>query len=184
MPQTIDAGLPRAERVERALLRELDRKARLLPKLNPRDEQAFRAALTVLEIHRPVLTVVRLGEAAQAQASYDAYRNILVAADKGIARLRKAVANDKHMAGRTTFLVVADRGRNAEPDENGRLDADDDSKQRRRVQLVFEGPGLRRRPSLRGPRSLADVCPTIGHLLGVPTDGAAGQAWTTLLNER
>jgi len=184
LPRSIDAGLPRAERVERALLRELDRKARLLPELNPRDEQAFRAALTVLEIHRPALTVIRLGEAAQAHASYDAYRKVLAAADAGLARLRRAVAQDKAMVGKTTFLVVADRGRNERPDAQGRLESDDASKQRGRVRLVFEGPGLRRRGRLTGPRSLEDVCPTIGFLLGVKTDAAEGRAWTELLNER
>jgi hypothetical protein len=189
LPQDLDAGTPRAERVERALLQELDRKHHpdLLTQthpLNPRDEQAFRAALTVLAVHRPVLTVVRLGEASQGVASFESYQTVLKQADAGIGRLWEAAQADKALQGRTSLLVVGDMGRNAEPDAAGRLDADDASKQRKAVRLVFAGPGLRRRGRVEGARSLEDVCPTIGHLLGVQTPAAHGRAWTGLLNER
>lgn len=189
LPRDLDAGLPRAERVERALLRELDRKRHpdllaLTHPLNPRDEQAIRAAQTVLAVHRPALTVVRLGEAARAVASYEAYRKVLAAADAGIGRLRDAVAADKLLAGKTSFLVLSDRGRNEKPDAAGRLDADDASRQRGFVRLVFVGPGLRRRGRVEGARSLDDVCPSIAHLLGVRTPSANGRIWAGLFNER
>ena len=184
LPEEIDAGLPGAERVERALLRELDRKALLNQGPNPRDELATRAALTVLEVHRPVLTVVRYGEAEQGQASHAAYRKVLAANDAGLARLRAAVQADTRMAGRTMFVVVGDRGRNAEPDAQGRLGADDASKQRRYVSAVFEGPGLARRPRVTGPRTIEDLAPTIGHLLGFATPRATGGAWAGVCNER
>jgi len=184
LPKTVEAGLPRSERVERALLRELDRKALLLPGPNPRDEQAVRAALTVLEIHRPVLLVVRLGEAAQAQASYAAYRRVLAANDAGLARLQKAVAADATMAGSTTFVVLGDRGRDAEPDERGRLGAADASKQRAWVQVVLEGPGLKRRRGRTPARSIDDVAPSIAHLLGLESEHTTGRAWLDLLRAR
>ncbi len=184
LPPEVGAGLAGAERVERALLRELDRKALLNRGPNPRDEQATRAALTVLEVHRPILTVVRYGEAEQGQASYENYRKVLAANDAGLARLRKAVAGDKRMADRTTFVVVADRGRNEKPDAKGRLGADDASKQRRHVAVVIDGPGLARRPRLKGPRSIDDLAPTIGHLLGFETEHATGGAWLGLLGTR
>lgn len=189
LPRDLDAGLPRAERVERALLRELDRKRHpdllaLSHPLTPRDEQAIRATLTVLAVHRPVLTVVRLGEAAQAVASYSAYRKVLAAADAGLGRLLDAVAADKRLAGHTSIVVVSDRGRNERPDEAGRLDADDASRQRGFVRLVFVGPGLRRRGRVEGARSLDDVCPSIGHLLGVRTPAASGRIWAGLFHER
>jgi len=184
LPEAVDAGLPPAERVERALLRELDRKALLNQGPNPRDELATRAALTVLEVHRPVLTVVRYGEAEQGQASYEAYRKVLAADDAGLGRLRAAVAADARMAGRTLFFVVADRGRNAEPDAQGRLGADDASKARRLVSAILEGPGLAHRPVLKGPRALEDVAPTIGHLLGFTTPHASGSPWSGICNER
>ncbi len=184
LPKTVDAGSPKAERTERALLRELDRKALLNRGPNPRDELAFRAALTVLEIHRPVLTVVRLGEAEQAQGSYDIYRTVLAANDRGIARLRKAVAADAKMAGRTTFVVVADRGRDEKPGPKGRLGAADASKQRGMVAAIIEGPGLRRRRGKTPARSIDDITPSVGHLLGIKTEHATGRPWLDLLNER
>lgn len=184
LPRSVDAGLPRAERVERALLQELDRKALLNRGPNPRDEQAIRAALTVLAVHRPTLTVVLLGEAEQGQASFDAYRAVLRAADGGLRRLRAAVAADTAMAGRTTFVVVADRPRSAEPDANGRLPEAPASKRGRPTAVVLHGPGLARRVKVPRVRRIEDLCPTVGHLLGVPTPHAEGGAWTGLLNPR
>ncbi len=184
LPRSVDAGLPRSEAVERALLREIDRKSLLVDGPNPKDVRAFRAARNVIEIHRPVLTVLRLGEAEQAQASFEQYKAVLRANDTWIGRLRKVVAGDKAMAGRTTFVVVADRGRNEKPDEKGRLGEDDASKQRGFVALVAVGPGLARRSGLKGPRSLDDVCPTVARLLGIETPHASGRAWMELLAAR
>ncbi len=184
LPRGVDVGLPASERVERALLRELDRKALLNRGPNPRDEQAVRAALTVLAIHRPVLTVVRLGEAAQAQASYEAYLRVLAADDGGVARLRAAVAADARMAGRTTFVVLADRGRDAAPDAGGRLGAQDASKQRAWVPVIIDGPGLKRRRGRSPERSIDDVAPSIAHLLGLAAEHATGHAWLDLLRGR
>lgn len=184
LPREVDAGLPRAERVERALLKELDRKALLNRGPNPRDEQAFRAALTVLAVHRPVLTVVLLGEAEQGQASYEAYRRVLAANDGGLRRLRAAVAADPAMAHATTFVVVADRARAAKPDAEGRLPEAPDTKAGRITGVVVHGPGLARRPKSAGPRALEDLVPTLGHLLGFETPHATGTAWTGLLNPR
>lgn len=184
LPKSIDAGLPRAERVERALLKELDRKALLNRGPNPRDEQAIRAALTVLAVHRPILTVILLGEAEQGQASYASYRKVLAAGDQGLRRLRAAVAADPAMASTTTFVVTAGRARAAKPDADGRLAEAPATKKGREVGVILHGPGLARRPKLKGPRSLADLCPTIGHLLGVPTPHAEGQPWLGLLNPR
>jgi hypothetical protein len=184
LPSDVDAGLPRAEAVERALLRELDRKALLLDVPNPRDEQALRAARTALEIHRPVLTIVRLGEAEQAHASYARYRAVLAANDRGIGVLRAVVDGDPQMAARTIFAVVADRGRNAQPDAAGALGADDASRERQRVALVIQGPGVRRRGGARIRRAVEDVCPTLGRLLGVETPQATGVVWEDLFAVR
>ena len=184
LPAEVDAGLPRAERIERALLRELDRKALLNRGPNPRDEQAFRAALTVLAVHRPVLTVVQLGEAEQAQASYEAYRKVLAATDGGIARLRQAVDDDPALAGKTTFVLVAGRSRAAEPDDAGRLPEAPAQAKDKSTGVLLHGPGLARRPRHKAPRSLEDLCPTIGHLLGFETPHATGSAWVGLVNPR
>lgn len=184
LPRSVDAGLPRSEVVERALLREIDRKALLVEGPNPKDVLAFRAARNVIEIHRPVLTVIRLGEAEQAQASFEQYRAVLAANDKGIARLQAATAADKQMAGRTTFVVVADRGRNEKADAKGALGEDDESRGRQFVALVASGPGLARRGKLKGDRSIDDVCPTVAQMLGVEASHGTGRIWMELLAPR
>jgi hypothetical protein len=182
LPASVDAGLPRAEAVERALLRELDRKALLVEGPGPNDVRAFRAARTVLEIHRPALTVLLLGEAEQGQVAYDRYRAVLQANDAWIGRLGKTVAAIDAMAGRTAFVVVTDRGRNEKPDAAGALGEDDDSKQRRHAVLVADGPGILARGAIRGPKRLEDVCATLGRLLGVKTPHADGRPWDGLVS--
>jgi hypothetical protein len=181
LPRDVDAGLPEAERLERALMTELDRKASLIRGPNPDDERAIRAALTVLAVHRPVLTVIRLGMAEEAQAKMDRYLAVLRAADEGIGRLRSAVAADPVTKGKTTFVVVADMGRNAAPNARGGLDADDASADRTRVALVADGPGIRRGGRMKGERTLQDVAPTVARLLGAAMPHAEGQALTALL---
>ena len=93
----------------------------------------------------------------------------------------EAVAADPRMGGRTTFVLVTDRGRNEKPDAQGRLGADDASKQRRHVAVVIDGPGLARRPRLKGPRSIDDIAPTIARLLGCRMPQADGTSWGSLL---
>jgi hypothetical protein len=184
LPPGVGAGRPSAERVERALLRELDRKALLLPAADPRDAQALRAARTVLEVHHPVLTVILLGEAERAEASYRDYLAALAADDAALGRLRDAVEADASLAGRTTFVVVADRGRDAKPDAKGRLPAGDDSRQRGFVAAVLDGPGLARRRGRAPPRTLEDVAPTVARLLGFDMPEAQGHPWADLLGSR
>jgi hypothetical protein len=171
----VDAGLPEAERVERALLAELDRKATLVRGPAPDDERAVRAALTLLAAHRPVLLVVRLGGAQAAQAGMDRYREVLRANDAGIAALRAAVQAEPGLDASTTFGVVSETGRNATPNERGGLDADDESRERVEVALVAEGPGVKKGARAKGDRRLEDVVPTLARLLGLPAPLAEGK---------
>jgi hypothetical protein len=168
--------------VERALLAELDRATLVASGAAPEDDRAVRAAITVLRVHRPTLCVVRLGAAHRGQAGLEAYRQALRADDAAIARLRDAVESDAALKGRTTFWVVADTGRNAAPDAEGRLAADDDSPDRREVALVAEGPGIRRGARVKGERAVADVAPTIARLLGAAMPEAAGRVLAGLLD--
>ena len=118
LPPGIRVGLPAFDRVERAVLSELDRKASLVRGPNPADERAWRAAHTVVRIYRPKLLVVRLGEAEIADAAPDRYRAVIRANDRALARLRARVAADEVMRGKTLFVVVPDRGR---VDREGKL---------------------------------------------------------------
>ncbi len=184
LPSEVRAGTEASERVERALLRDLDRRNLLVRVTNPRDERAWRCALTVIAVHQPKLTVIRLGEASQAVIGIDKYRKVLRANDGGLGRVRRAVANDKAMSGRTLWVLTADHGRNEKPNARGGLDADDDSKSHRHLSVVLSGPGLKPRARMKGKRRIEDLCPTVGALMGVQTPRAQGAAWTPIFKKK
>ncbi len=181
LPDDVDAGTPEAERVERAVLAELDRRALLVRAPHEGDERALRAALTLLAVHRPRLLVVRLSGAEAGLHSLERYLEALAAADRGLERLRAAVAADPLLAGRTAFVVATDGGRNAQPDARGALPADDESVERRSATLVLAGPGVRAGAKGKGPRALADVAPTLARLLGVSLPSARGRVLDEVL---
>ena len=168
LPRDVKVGLPAFDRIERAVLAELDRKASLVRGPNPGDERAWRGAETAIRIHRPVLTVVRLGEAEIADTSTARYHGVLRANDRALGRVRARVEADGVMRGKTLFVIVPDRGR---VDVDGKLLARPGP-----VTVVLHGPGATRfRP--KGPRFVEDLAPTVGALLGVPTPDATGTAW-------
>lgn len=181
LPDDVDAGTAEAERVERAALAELDRRALLVKAPNVEDERALRAALTVLAVHRPRLLAVRLTGAQAGLESLARYEEALLAADRGLERLRAAVDADPRLQGRTTFVVATDVGRNAKPGAGGALGMDDDSADRRTAVVVLAGPGVKTGARVKGPRTLADVAPTLGRLLSVALPGATGRAWDEVL---
>lgn len=184
LPADVDAGLAAAERVERALLRELDRRALLNEGPNPRDELAWRAVRTILDIHAPRLLVVRLGEAEVAAVDVARYRAVLAANDRGLARTLDSIASHPSLAGRTAVVVLADRGRDEKEHTPGRLAESDRSASRRDVALVAWGAGILSRKRPRGALRLEDVCPTLGELLGVATPYVQGRAWGEVLKPR
>ncbi|MDJ0976092.1 MAG: hypothetical protein QNJ98_16655 [Planctomycetota bacterium] len=180
----VPAGLPRSERMERALLEEINRRSLLVRGPAPRDERAWRAAKTVLQVHRPILTVIRLGEAEQAQKSEAQYERVLWANDAGLGRLRGWIAADRELKDRTLVVVVSELGRDATPNERGGLDQADDSEDHRELALVAFGPGFKaKKGRVKRTRRIEDVCATLGILLGVPTPHAEGEAWTPYLRE-
>ena len=163
LPESVDAASAEAERVERALLAEIDRRAGLVRGPLPRDAKALAAARTVLAVHRPVLTVVRLGDLTLARE--DALRPpFLRAEDEALAALHRAMPKDGRL------IVVG------EPYHPGGEAAGEPS----RVGLVAVGGDLRREG--RGRGRLADVAATVLALLGAP--GEAPGTSTRLLRPR
>jgi len=177
LPDDVDSGSPEAERVERAVLQEIDRKAAFLKAANPADEKATRAALTILAVHRPRLLVVRLTGAEVGQQSAEAYFEALRQADQALARLRGAIAADPLLATTTALAVATEMGRNAKPDASGGLGATEESPSRRRALLVVAGPGIRPGAKPKGGGALQDVAPTLARWLGASMPHAAGRVW-------
>lgn len=184
LPDDVDAGTPEAERVERAVLAELDRRSQLVRAESVEDERALRAALTVLAVERPRLLVVRLTGAEAAVESVARYEAVLAEWDRGLARLRAAVAADPVLAASTTVVLASETGRNARPNAQGGLPADDDSPDRRTAVVLLAGPGVKPGASVKGPRTLAEVGPTLARLLGVPFPTASARSWDEILRLR
>lgn len=162
-------------RVGRALLEEVDRRAVTLTGAASLDARALRGALTVLRLFRPRLVVVRLGQADVAARDLHAYWDVLRRNDAELARLRHGIAGDPALSGRTLLVVAADLGRDAVQNALGGYGRSDGSEDQRAVAVVAEGPGVRPGAVARGARATADLCPTIGALLGVPTPHATGR---------
>ncbi len=181
LPEGVDSGTLEAERVERAVLAELDRKATFVKAPSVGDEKATRAALTVLAVHRPRLLVLRLTGAEVGQQSVVAYFEALRQADQALARLRAAVAADPALASGTAFAVATEMGRNAKPDASGGLGATEESPSRRRALLLAAGPGFKKGSKPKGGGALADVAPTLARWLGASMPHATGRVWEECL---
>jgi hypothetical protein len=170
----------RQERVERALTEEIDVRSLLVRGPAPRDTRAFRALRTVLRIHRPVFSVLRLGEAEQASRAASDYFAVLASNDAAFGGLQKMLASDPAFQGSTLFVLLADRGRDAAPDAQGRLGASDGSPDQRQVAVIFSGAGLARRGKLPKARRLQDLAATLALPLGIPVGEVPGTPWSGL----
>lgn len=181
LPPELAAGLAESERIERAVLAEIDRKAAFIKAASVADEQATRAALTVLGVHRPRLLVLRLVGAEAGQQGLAAYEEALRQADQAFQRLRAAVAADPVLASSTVLGVATETGRNARPDASGALGMDEAGPARRMAACVLAGPGIKAGCRPKAGARLADIAPTLARLLGCELPGAQGRAWEECL---
>jgi hypothetical protein len=181
LPEPIAQGLAESERVERAVLEELDRKAAFVKAAQPADERSLRAALTLLAVHRPRLLVLRLAGAESALQGLDPYFAALRQADEGLRRLEAAIAADPRLAASTALAVATESGRNATAGADGSLGATEDGPSRRNALLLLAGPGVKVGARPKGPARLADVAPTLARLLGASLPSAAGRPWEECL---
>ncbi|MFM8979703.1 MAG: hypothetical protein ACKOSS_04485 [Planctomycetia bacterium] len=181
LPPELAAGLAEGERVERAVLAEIDRKAAFIKAASVGDEQATRAALTVLGVHRPRLLVLRLVGAEAGQQGVPAYEEALRQADQAYQRLRAAVAADPVLAASTVLGVATETGRNARAAASGALGMDEEGPARRQAACFLVGPGLKAGCRPKAGARPADVAPTLARLLGCELPGAQGRAWEECL---
>ncbi len=180
LPEGAAARDAQQERVERALTEEIDVRSLLVRGPAPRDTRAFRALRTVLRIHRPAFSVLRLGEAEQATRSENDYLAVLGSNDAAFGSLRNMLEADPAYQGSTLYVLVSDRGRDASPDAEGRLGASDGSPDQKRVAVILSGATLARRGKLPKERRLEDLAATLARPLGLPAGEVPGTPWTGL----
>lgn len=171
-----DAGTDEGMRLERALLEEVDRRAVDLGGAAGLDARAMRAGITVLRLFRPVLLVIRLGQADVGSKSVAEYFDVLHRDDQELARLRAAIASDPALAGSTTLIVTSDLGRDQDAGPAGGLGRGDGSIDATTCAVVAEGPGVRKGALPRAPRDVRDLAPSIARLLGFAMPFAEGRA--------
>ena len=110
-------------------------------------------------------------------ASWSYYTRSIELADSIVGLVWDFIQSDSVYAGTTTMLVTNDHGRHT----NDFKTHGDDCEGCRTVQLLAVGPDIKRGFVSHTPRTICDVTPTIGELLGFTTEKATGSAMTELL---
>ncbi|MCF7921759.1 MAG: T9SS type A sorting domain-containing protein [Candidatus Marinimicrobia bacterium] len=110
--------------------------------------------------------------------NWDDYLNAISIADSLVGELWNTLLADTAYAGKTTMLVTNDHGRH-DYDFTGHGDG---CLGCRHIQLLAIGPDIQSGLVSEIPRTIPDIAPTIGELLGFTTEDATGTAMLELLN--
>lgn len=110
--------------------------------------------------------------------NWNTYLAAIQNADQIIGQLWATLQQHPDYAGRTTMLITNDHGRH-DYDFQGHGDGCDGC---RTIQLLAVGPGIREGHVSMIPRSIPDVAPTIGALLGLQTEYADGDVMDEILH--
>ena len=106
------------------------------------------------------------------------YLNAISRADSLVGELWNTLQADTSYAGKTTMLITNDHGRH---DYNFQGHGDD-CVGCRHIQLLAIGPDIESGLVSDTPRTIPDIAPTIGELLGFTTEDATGTAMLELLD--
>jgi len=109
--------------------------------------------------------------------SWSYYTRSIELADSIVGMLWDYVEADSVYAGKTTMFVTNDHGRHTD-DFSGH---DCDCEGCRTVQLLAVGPDMKQGLVSNVPRTICDITPTIGELLGFSTEVATGSVMHELL---
>ncbi len=107
------------------------------------------------------------------------YLNAITIADSLIGELWNTLQADTAYAGKTSMLITNDHGRH---DYNFQGHGDD-CPGCRQIQLLAIGPDIHAGLVSDVPRTIPDIAPTIGELLGFETEDATGTAMLELLDQ-
>lgn len=108
---------------------------------------------------------------------WDAYVDSIYVADSIVGMLWDYLQAHPFYAGTTTLIVTNDHGRH-DYDFSGHGDGCDGC---RTIQLLAVGPDIQPGLVSNIPRTIPDIAPTIGELLGFPTEDSTGTAMTEIL---
>jgi hypothetical protein len=145
------------------------------------DTDVWQEAQTVLATQSPSFLLLYLAgvDYAGHHLSWNEYLAAIETADGIVGDLWQALQADPDYAGKTTMLVTNDHGRHT-TDFTGHGDGCAGC---RTIQLLAIGPDIQPGLVSTVPRSIPDVTPTIGALLGFPTPLATGSAMEELFRD-
>ena len=109
--------------------------------------------------------------------NWDRYVNSISVADSIVGMLWDYLQANPFYAGTTTMIVTNDHGRH-DYDFSGHGDGCDGC---RTIQLLAIGPDIKTGFISNVPRTIPDIVPTIGELLGFPTEDSTGTAMIEIL---
>jgi hypothetical protein len=144
-----------------------------------RDRERWDLAREILVRDRPGFLLLYLSDVDRAgdDGDWEGYTAAIREADAIVGELWGFLQGHSHYAGRTTLIVTNDHGRHTE-DFSGHGDGCAGC---RTIQLLMIGPDTPPGLLSRRPRTIPDVAPTLGALLGFPTPHVTGEAMMELL---
>ena len=107
------------------------------------------------------------------------YLQAITTADSLVNELWNTLQSDPDYTGVTTMMITNDHGRH-DYDFSGHGDGCAGCRQ---IQLLAIGPDIQNGFLSETPRTIPDIAPTIGELLGFPTEQASGSAMVEILDQ-
>lgn len=143
------------------------------------DTEVWLETEQMIASHSPGLLMMYLADVDSEghSGNWDDYLQAVATADDIVGRLWETLQADSTYAGHTTMLVTNDHGRHTN-DFTGHGDSCDGC---RHIQLLAIGPDTPAGLMSNTPRTIPDIAPTVGALLGFQTELATGSAMTELI---
>jgi hypothetical protein len=145
------------------------------------DLDVWHEARSVMSEHHPSLVVLYLTRVDHFghTGSWPYYTRAIQVADSIVGMLWDFIEEDPVYSGTTTIFVTNDHGRHTDDFTTHGCDCAGC----RTVQLLAVGPDIKRGYVSTTPRTLCDITPTIGELLGFKAEKAVGSVMYELLAE-
>ncbi len=139
-------------------------------------------AVQKIGTYHPALCVVYLADVDHEGHSgvWDNYVRAISTADSLVGVLWDFVQSDAALKDRTTMIVTNDHGRHLDGIANGFAGHGDACQGCRRILLLAVGTGIRQAAAVPGPRTIPDIVPTVGTLLGFSTPYVTGTPMSEL----
>ncbi len=147
------------------------------------DRDVWAHARSLLIEHHPMLSVIYLADVDGAghSGNWTTYTSAILTADSIVGEVWDLLETDTVFAGRSTLKVTNDHGRHLDGVSNGFAGHGDACMGCRQVMMLAIGEAVKQGVRSSIQRSLTDIAPTIGSILGFSTPLATGTSMEELL---